>query len=231
MTPSQSPTTPASSTGLVLLCKRPALGHSKQRLAAEIGQQAAWHIAERLLQCALEDLAAWPGAQVIAPDAEQHLAWAGQLCPQAQAIAQADGNLGQRINRLDQHLRGMGHTRLIFIGSDCPQLHGQHLLKAAQLLHSHDTVLFPASDGGVVLMASRRPWPDLSERPWSTAQLGAALAAACRQAGHAVIEADLLEDIDHWQDLQRAQAHLAGDTRPARAALLASLDTIDHAQR
>ena len=51
---------------LVLVCKRPALGIGKQRLAAKVGQELALQIAEALLACALEDVLAWPGSVVIA---------------------------------------------------------------------------------------------------------------------------------------------------------------------
>ena len=49
---------------LVLLCKRPALGHAKQRLAGTLGQEAALSVAQALLACALEDLRQWRGQQI-----------------------------------------------------------------------------------------------------------------------------------------------------------------------
>jgi glycosyltransferase A (GT-A) superfamily protein (DUF2064 family) len=40
---------------LVLLCKRPAPGHGKQRLAASLGAERACAVAWALLDCALEE--------------------------------------------------------------------------------------------------------------------------------------------------------------------------------
>lgn len=219
---------------LVLLCKRPALGHSKQRLAGQIGLEPTLHIAEKLLQCALEDLLQWPYQQVMAPDSQEHLTWAQTCVPNAITIAQAPGNLGQRIQAVDRQLRELGHSRLLFIGSDCPALDQDHYYKANQLLNVHDTVLIAARDGGVVLMASNYPWPELSELPWSTEALGEALKELCLNAGHSVIVADMLGDIDHEEDLAILYRHLAQDRRPARQALLASLDSLglnNHARR
>src|SRR5512134_154575 len=99
---------------LVLVCKRPAVGIGKQRLAASIGGEAANRIAEALLACALEDAGAWPGPVIIAPADPADHAWASALLPLARVRLkirvelQAEGNLGQRLNALDHKLRGSG---------------------------------------------------------------------------------------------------------------------------
>ncbi len=211
---------------LVLLCKRRAPGHTKQRLAATLGQDAALSVAQALLDCALEDLQQWPGPRVIAPDKVQHLIWAQSLDGEASCMAQPDGNLGERLNELDRKLRDEGQRQLIFIGSDCPVLKPSDYLHVAQLLQRLDTVLIDARDGGVVLMASNQPWPSLAALPWSTDRLGAALAQLCRQAGHKVAIAGESFDIDHAEDLSRLVAELRDDVRPARRRLHATLERL-----
>lgn len=208
---------------LVLLCKRPALGHAKQRLAAQIGAQQALQIAELLLDCALEDLQQWSAVRVISPDHPQHLAWAQALCPQASVLAQSEGNLGQRLNELDVRLRERGHRQLLFIGSDAPALLPSDFERVSGLLKTCDTVLIGARDGGVVLMASNRPWPDLRQLPWSTERLGQALAECCLAAGHSVQFAGERFDIDHREDLLLLADTLETDLRPARVRLRNSL--------
>ncbi len=85
---------------LVLVCKRPSLGHGKQRLAAQIGEPQALWVAEQLLGCALEDLRAWPGPTVIAPDMAEHLDWARALTPEALCLPQASGRALERSGSL-----------------------------------------------------------------------------------------------------------------------------------
>jgi glycosyltransferase A (GT-A) superfamily protein (DUF2064 family) len=204
---------------LVLLCKRPALGHSKQRLAQQIGLQPALDIAQLLLNCAFEDLQQWPAPKVIAPDHSRNLPWAQALCPQALGMAQHDGNLGQRLNDLDRQLRNLGLRRLLYIGSDCPALQPSDYQRVACLLEANDTVLLGARDGGVVLMASNRWWPDLSALPWSTEHLGAALFDCCQRAGHSVVWAGELFDIDHKEDLYALPSRLAQHGSHARLSL------------
>ncbi|WP_199270052.1 TIGR04282 family arsenosugar biosynthesis glycosyltransferase [Stutzerimonas stutzeri] len=208
---------------LVLLCKKPAHGHAKQRLAVTLGQDAALSIAQAMLACALEDLHQWPGARVIAPDHVQHLGWAQSIAGAAHCMAQPDGNLGERLNALDAQLRAWGHRQLLFIGSDCPALRPDDYLHVARRLQCADTVLLGARDGGVVLMASNRSWPDLTHLPWSTHRLASALTHLCRQAGHEVAIVGESFDVDHAQDLVPLAAALRDDERPARRRLRAVL--------
>lgn len=211
---------------LILVCKRPALGHGKQRLAARLGAVATLEMAERLLDCALEDLAQWPGARVIAPDAATHCSWASELLPDCLCLPQSAGNLGERLNALDRQLRAAGERTLVFIGSDAPALTEDDYQRVRRALDEVDSVLLAACDGGVVLMASNRPWPDLAELPWSTPQLGESLATACRQAGHSLQVCGESFDVDEPADLAWARRALADDPRPARQRLLATLASL-----
>lgn len=208
---------------LVLVCKRPALGYGKQRLASGIGAGPALAIAEQLLDCALEDLADWPGPAVIAPDRAEAATWASTRAPHATCLTQASGNLGERLNALDRSLRRLGHRQLAFIGSDAPALTASDYQRVRQALAEQDTVLLAARDGGVVLMASNRPWPDLTGLPWSSAGLGEALANACRAAGHSLVVCGESFDIDEQADLAVALCALADDPRPTRRRLLQTL--------
>ncbi|SCX55945.1 DUF2064 domain-containing protein [Nitrosospira sp. Nsp1] len=210
---------------LVLVCKRPASGIGKQRLAASVGGEAANRIAEALLACALEDARAWPGPVVIAPADPADHAWASALLPQAQVRlemrveAQAEGNLGQRLSTLDHKLRAGGLEQLVYIGSDAPLLATPDYAAVYEALTNYDTVLKPAADGGVVLMASRQRWPALSSLPWSTARLGAALVNCCRSAGQSVVNLTQSFDVDEEDDVIRLIEALNTDQRPARRAL------------
>ncbi|WP_417791054.1 TIGR04282 family arsenosugar biosynthesis glycosyltransferase [Stutzerimonas xanthomarina] len=216
---------------LVLICKRPALGHGKQRLAAQIGVERALNIAEHLLDCALEDLRGWSGPVVIAPDQSDACDWAIQQAPQALCLAQTAGNLGERINNLDHSLRGLGHRQLLYIGSDAPALTPADYQRVHAALGTHDTVLVAARDGGVVLMASKLPWPELAALPWSTPELGLALADACRRVGHSVALCGESFDIDEQADLPLAAQALADDPRAARRRLLQTLNNLEGLRR
>lgn len=227
---------------LVLVCKRPASGIGKQRLAASMGREAASCIAEALLACALEDAHDWPGAVVIAPSQTADFAWADALLPhKGQKIRvqpQTEGNLGQRLNALDKALRDGGLEQLIYIGSDAPALGVGDYAAACEALLESDVVLKRAVDGGVVLMGSRLAWPTLGGLPWSTASLGSSLARCCGAAGRSVAILPEGFDVDRQDDVVHLLAALKTDQRPARRALhllasdlVKSMNAVDPGER
>lgn len=208
---------------LVLVCKRPAPGVGKQRLAARLGPEIAYQIAEALLACTLEDVIAWPGKVVIAPANAQDCAWAANLFkqtrPEVQILSQTGGNLGQRLNALDHTLRAHGLNQLIYIGSDAPDIGLADFATVSKMLSDFDSVLKPTLDGGVSIMASRKPWPDLADLPWSTSRLGDQLSMLCQQSGHSVASLPEGFDVDELEDLSYLVMKLAQDQRPARRSL------------
>lgn len=209
------------STALVLVCKRPKLGFGKQRLSTSLGIEMTQRVAEALLDCALEDLRSWAGSVVIAPSSQEDSEWAAALMRQPNVCVQPQmpGNLGQRLKSLDFELRSKGMKRLIYIGSDSPGLGEKDYAAVCDAMQHQDVVLMPATDGGVVLMANNYPWPSLTDLPWSSNQLGNALADCCRDEGRSVAVLRESFDIDEVEDVVKLAEVLAEDLRPARRVL------------
>ena len=202
-------------TCLVLMFKSPH--RSKQRLAAEIGARAQI-VATHLFECAAADLAAWDGPVCFAPADTQDI----EVLETAQCdniVEQGPGNLGERINRVNRSLLQAGYDRQIFIGIDCPALDRDYLQRADMALRSAGVVFGPAHDGGVVLMGIAGHWPDLSELPWSTGQLGDALIDVCRQSNLSVQLLEAHSDVDCKDDLKELPKQLHGDQRETRQRL------------
>jgi glycosyltransferase A (GT-A) superfamily protein (DUF2064 family) len=200
---------------VVLMMKSAA--RSKRRLAEHIGVRRATLAAQRLLDCAFEDLEAWPGPKCAAPSAADERLDAP---PADTLVVQHGVNLGARINHVNEELIRLGFERQLYIGIDCPSLDVAYLERAAAALGDHDTVLGPAADGGVVLMGVRGRWPPLAELPWSTDALFESLRAACVGAGSTAATLPRLKDVDTLGDLVAARSELRGDPRPARRALV-----------
>lgn len=204
---------------LVIFCRRPAPGVGKQRIAAELGQQSGWEVGELLLATALEDARSWRGSVVLSPATAADNVWASTLLQNAHIVAQPNGNLGERIQSVHQHLRDNGSRSIITIGTDAPGLTSRYLDEAAASLTDCDTVIAPARDGGVILLGTRLQWPELSNLPWETPQLGQELIHLCQNAGHRLHIMPVGSDIDTRQDLIDAYTLLATDPRPARREL------------
>lgn len=205
---------------LVLVAKPPRLGVGKQRLAARLGAESALAMARALWDCALEDAQAWQGQVLLAlPDDVQTADYAFPV------IKQGEGNLGQRLNHIDRQVRALGYMHLLYIGMDAPLLTTQDYQQVLAELAVHDVVLKPARDGGVVMMAAARPWPDLQHLPWSADQLCTQLSQLCLQHSLTLTTTATGYDIDVIEDLLMAEQDLMADSRPARQALLRLIQT------
>lgn len=212
---------------LVIMCKRPLLHQGKQRLAVTLGAERAFAIASRLLDCVVEDANHWPGPVVLSPSSAEDEAWAAErLSRPAPVIPQPEGNLGQRIQFIDQALRRSHTTRTIFIGSDAPCLTTDILIHAERALIHHDVVLSGALDGGVILMANRRSWPPLRGLAWSTSQFAQGLSALCAAHDYSVKSIDTSFDVDEAPDLDLVLSCLASDPRQSRKALVTLIQDI-----
>lgn len=206
---------------LVIIAKRPSLGHGKQRIAQTMGEQAALLVADALFQCAIEDGFGWFGPVAVAMSDTNDLAWAKAHIPNSWALlAQGSGNLGQRLNHIDQQLRRLGHGSLVFIGTDAPVLDSAYFEAVKVQLCQTQVVLGEAEDGGVVVMANNAPWPDLAQLAWSTEQLATDLKQVCISQKMSVGKVESSFDIDTEADLYKLIEKLATDARPARQALL-----------
>ena len=211
---------------LTLVFRRPRELHGKRRLAASLAEPVVVELCRLMLNCALEDLRAWRGTVILAPEDAGDLDWARSLpairtggrAP-AKVLAQGAGNLGRRLERLDRALNGMQLKRRIYIGSDAPVLAPRHYRRVTTGLAAHDAVLACARDGGVTMMATRRGWPPLAGLPWGSPGLAHALSAACRKAGHKVLRIPGGFDVDRRADFARLGRALRGDSRPARREL------------
>jgi glycosyltransferase A (GT-A) superfamily protein (DUF2064 family) len=207
---------------LVVMCTRPRIGGAKVR--AESGDDAhqALDLARALVACAIEDAAAWPGPVVLALAQPSDLAWADGVAQRDWSIVgQPSGNPGERINAIDQLLRRHGARSLAFVGTTAPSLNEADYAAARSALETSDVVVTPTSAGGVALMASRRPWPDLATLAWNTKRLGAELAYLCEREGLSVEKRGRRPRVEDLADLEQVVPELASDTRAGRQALLA----------
>lgn len=215
---------------LVLFCKRPMLNQGKQRLAEDSSAETALTIAKALLVCAIEDANDWDGPVVIACSNNSDIEWANSLVSHAQVITQLpegiEGNLGDRLNYVDDQLRAQGHKKIIIIGTDSPVLNKKHFESALHSLQQNDIALSHADDGGVIIMANRTPWPKLTYLPWSTNELSHELSSLCMQHNLSVEYSLPGYDVDYITDLQKLMIDLQADTRQARQALLNDINTL-----
>jgi len=138
---------------VVVFARAPALGAVKRRLAAGIGDVAAWRFYRDTTRTVLRRLAAdrrWQTWIAATPDRAAFApprGWRGVA-----RMRQGGGDLGARMERA---LRAFAPQPVVVVGSDIPGLAPRHVAAAFRALAAADAVLGPADDGGYWLVGAR----------------------------------------------------------------------------
>jgi rSAM/selenodomain-associated transferase 1 len=159
----------AEPIAIAILTKAPEPGKVKTRLAMMLGVEGAARLHARFVTRTVEaaaEAATGPITVWASPDAShpffQELGKRFPLSFQRQT----GDDLGERM----YVAIAAAKMPAIVIGTDCPLLTAIHLHDAAEVLRGGaDAVIFPAEDGGYVLIGMRRPIPELfANMTWST---------------------------------------------------------------
>jgi rSAM/selenodomain-associated transferase 1 len=206
---------------IVIFAKAPQAGFAKTRLIAALGAQGAADLARRMLEHTLQTaLAAGLGpVELCATPAPGDLVWRDVALPPGVLWSdQGSGDLGCKMARAARRALD-GGTPVLLIGTDCPQLDGAALQRAAAALQGDraqddalqggtircgvDAVLTPAFDGGYVLFGLARFDASLfAGIAWSTASVAEVTLQRLQQLGWRAQIAPMLHDIDEAVDLQ-----------------------------
>lgn len=200
-----------SVTRVLVFAKAPVPGRVKTRLIPALGAAGAARLARRMLDHALEQslLAGIGPVELCASPASDHPDWAGCPLPTGiEASDQGEGDLGARMGRAAlRNLRRDG--RVLLMGADCPWLLAGHLRAAVAALEDHEAVVYPALDGGYVLLGLRAFHASVfQDIPWSTSVVTQLTLGRMRALSWRVWVGQTLPDIDEPADLVQLPAHL-----------------------
>ena len=189
-----------------VFARAPMIGAVKRRLAADVGEIAAWRFYRETTRSVVRCLARdrrWRTLLAVTPDRRAGSAWRDMAG--IERIPQGPGDLGRRMTRV---LGGEPGMRSLIVGSDIPGIEAAHIARAFAALASHDAVFGPAPDGGYWLVGVR----DISRLPglfdgvrWSSPRaLADTLANIDGRRRVALV--DTLTDIDDGAALERWRA-------------------------
>jgi uncharacterized protein len=153
---------------IIIFVRNPELGKVKTRLAKQIGDEQALQVYKELLQhthTITADLDYSKFVYYADSIAEKDL-WESSLFEKK---VQEGESLGDRMMLAFFELFQQGYSKIIIIGSDCPELTGFIIEDAFDKLDSSDVVIGPSSDGGYYLLGLTKLLPDLfKNKQWST---------------------------------------------------------------
>jgi uncharacterized protein len=153
---------------IIIFVRNPELGKVKTRLAKEIGDEKALAVYKELLQHT-HDI-------TVDVDCDKFVYYADRITENDlwennvyQKRVQQGESLGNRMMAAFFELFQQRYSKVVIIGSDCPELTGFIIEGAFDKLDNSDVVIGPSSDGGYYLLGLAQLIPDLfNNKQWST---------------------------------------------------------------
>ena len=204
---------------VVCFVKTPSFTPLKTRLAASIGKNLAEEFYRLSVKCIEETLLGlqprgfYPIWAVAEREAQNFRMW--DTFPR---IWQGDGDLGDRLAKIEEHLSCA--RKLYFIGGDAPQISIGDFELADKLLDQSDYALGPSKDGGYWIFAGNKKvgaetWKQV---PYSCTNTFSRFFDLLSSRGH-VGKLPLVTDVDYEQDLVDLIGALKDQSSPAKDRL------------
>jgi len=185
-------------------------GKVKTRLARDTNHEFAASVYRQFIQATLETAAGIAQRSVLAfTPTDQYAEFAQCLPADWTMVAQATGDLGERMHAYFADAHAHQIEKVVLIGSDSPHLPAVLLRQAFEQLDEHQCVIGPARDGGYYLIGARNIVPPVfDDIDWSTDNVLQQTVTKLQQAD---ISYSLLPpsfDIDTIDDFRELQQHL-----------------------
>jgi hypothetical protein len=141
-----------------------------------------------------------------APDCDHPIFRSADLEYGITTRVQAGDDLGERMFGTFEQLTR--RSPALLIGTDCPILSADHLMRcAAALVAGTDAAFIPTEDGGYALIGLRKPvWRLFEGMPWGTGDVMRITRDRLREERLSAFETDQLWDIDTPADYDRAKS-------------------------
>ncbi|MDR7128322.1 rSAM/selenodomain-associated transferase 1 [Algoriphagus sp. 4150] len=191
--------------GLLIFQKNAELGKVKTRLAATLGDQAAFEVYGQLVQYT-HSVASPCHAQKILFFSNFPEGDLSEYPANYRFELQSGKGLGEKMRNAFQLLFDEKFDRLVIIGTDCAEITSEHISAAFEKLGTNDVVIGPAEDGGYYLLGMRIFIPGLFEGiPWSTDQVTSLTKEYLTRNEISFTLLPTLSDVDLEEDWERVK--------------------------
>lgn len=206
MDPSVVWAVPSTQTTVMMFTRYPEPGRTKTRLIPYLGSEGAANLQRLMTEHLLARLRAGLDGRSVSLQVHFDGGSLGQmqtwLGTEMQYCAQVGDSLGDRLTSAFRQSFEAGLTKVIAIGSDCPDIEAAQVLQALEGLDQADLVLGPAADGGYYLIGLRQFWPQVfSNIAWGSAKVLEQTKRVAAEHHLSMTFLSALADIDRPEDL------------------------------
>lgn len=194
---------------IIIFIKNPVKGKVKTRLAKDIGDDRALAV-----YCRLLDLTEQAVSKV---DADKHLFYSDHIDltdnwankSYTKHVQYQSSDLGERMYQAFKTVFDEGYTKVLIIGSDCPEISTQLIEGSFDALDKKDVVIGPAADGGYYLLGmSTLEKKYFEDKEWSTSSVRLDTIRTIEAIGKDYLLLKELRDLDNIADLEEMKISL-----------------------
>jgi uncharacterized protein len=191
---------------LVVFTRFPEIGKTKTRLIPFLGAEGAANLQHQMTEHTITQVNQFKASTNVSVE----VCFAGGDVPSMETWLgndfiyqpQGDGDLGERMMRSLTRAFAYNATKVVIIGTDCPDIDINILNLAFNHLDRSDVVLGPAVDGGYYLIGLKYPHPQLFMNiNWGTSDVFQQTIDTICQLNLLVTQLIYLADIDRPEDL------------------------------
>ena len=190
---------------ILVFVKAPIKGHIKSRLAASIGEEAAFALYKDFI-CDVVDAVEKSGypLRICFHPANEKETVVSLLGSGYFLMPQPSGDLGKKMEHAFRWTFDEGFTRVLLIGSDIPDIPTPILREALESLKENDIVIGPAADGGYYLIGFTKGsfFPQVFHGiPWGTKAVLDMTMHILEEASYRINLVATWQDVDTVDDL------------------------------
>jgi uncharacterized protein len=194
---------------LLIFVKYPEPGKVKTRLAKNIGLENAAVLYRKMAETIIHDLSKLTDYTKIIffdPPERKNDVMRWLTFNGLSFIAQEGNSLGEKMLNAFSHAFSLGADKAVIIGTDCPQITTQTILRAFEKLEKSEAVIGPSYDGGYYLLGLRRFSREIfHDIDWSTNLVFDQTMKKIRDEGLQSTCLETLRDVDTVEDLSNDQ--------------------------
>jgi rSAM/selenodomain-associated transferase 1 len=194
---------------LLIFVKYPEPGKVKTRLAKDIGSENAALLYRKMAENTVYNLSKSSDYRKIIffdPPERRSDVTHWLKINGLSFIAQEGNSLGERMSNAFSHAFSLGAPKAVIVGTDCPQITTETILKAFEKLDTSEVVIGPTYDGGYYLLGFSRFIPQVfHDIDWSTDLVFDQTMKKLRDNGIKSECLEMLRDVDTAEDLSNDQ--------------------------